>query len=211
VEDGLLASEVAGLGDLTDEDHDAVVGLGPVGEHFDGADRGHRVGAAVGVLAVVEGLERVLEDEDLLAGVGLAEGVGVSEEVGDECILARDEAVLELEAFRDHLDLVERLLTGVVEADVSGLGDGVRELEKHRGLASARGTGEHHDRGGDEAFATESVVEPVEAGLLAVAESIRDLDVVDVGTALEALDSDVEVHLAHVWYIPWLVVSGCCR
>ena len=208
VEDGLFAGEVARLGDLADEDDDAVVGLGPVREHFDRADRGHRVGAAVGVLAVVEGLERVLEDEDLLAGVGLAELVGVSEEVFDERVLSCDEAVLEVEALRDHLHLVERLLTGVVEADVACLGDGVRELEHHRGLACAGGAGEHHDRGGDEAFAAESVVEPVEAGALAGAESVRDRDLVDVGSALKTLDADVEVHLAHVVFST-VPVGGC--
>jgi len=91
VEDGLFACEVAGLGDLADEGDDAVVGLGPVGEHLGGADGSHRVGAVL-PLAVVEGLERVLEDEDLLLGVRRAEVVGVLEEVWDEGVLADDEA-----------------------------------------------------------------------------------------------------------------------
>ncbi len=197
MEDGLFACEVSGLGDLADEGDDAVVGLRPVGEHLGDADGSHRVGAVL-PLAVVEGLERVLEDEDLLVGVSLAEHVGVFEEVGDHRVLADDEAVLEAEAFGDHLDLVERLLARVVEAGVARLGDGIGHLQHEGGLAGAGGAGEHHDRRGDEAFAADGVVEPLEAHLLAVAEGLGHLDVSDVGAALETLDADVEVHLAHV-------------
>jgi len=80
---------------------------------------------------------------------------------------------------------------------VAGLGDGVGELEEEGGLACAGGTGEHHDRGGDEAFAADGVVEPLDAHLLAIAEGGRDRDVRDVGAALETLDADIQVHLAH--------------
>ena len=193
VEDGLLAGEVATLGDLADEHDDAIGGLGPVGEHLGGADRRHGV-CTVRVLAVVQGLQAVLEDEDLLAGVGLSDVVCVGEEVGDQGVLADDEAVAELEPLRHHLHLVEALLAGVVEADVAAAGDGVRQLEEHRCLPRAGGAGEHHHRGGDEACAADRRVEEVHTGLLAVAEGLGDLDVRDRGAALEVLDSNVEVH-----------------
>lgn len=197
MEDAVLALEFAILVDLADEDDDAVGGLRPVGQHLGAAHRGDRVGR-LAPLAVVEGLQGVLEDEDLLAGVGLAEGVRMGEELRDERVLADVEAFAEVEALRHHLHLVEGLLTGVVEADVPRLGDGVGQLQEHRRLAGAGGAGEHHDGGGHEAVATEGVVEPGDADLLAVAELLRDLDVVDVGATLEALDADVEVHLRHV-------------
>ena len=208
VEDSLLPCEVAVLGDLADEGDDAVSRLGPVGEHFGAADGGVAVGVAVAVLAVVQGLERVLEDEHLLAGVGLAQVVGVGEKVLGHDVLACDEAVLEAESFGDHLDLEERLFARVVEADVACAGDGVGELEEHRGLASAGGAGEHHDRRGDEAFATDGVVEPVDARLLTVAQRVGDLDVGNVRAALETLETDVEVHLAHVCTVSLYLCLG---
>ncbi len=197
MEDGLLARELTGLGHLADEDHHAVVGLGPVGQHLDAAHCRHGV-CAILPLAIVQRLERVLEHEDLLAGVGLAELIGVAEEVLDSHVLTDHEAVAEVEPLGHHLHLVERLLTRVVEADVTGARDGVGELEEHRGLPSAGRAGEHHDRGGDHALAADGVVEPLDAHLLAVTEGRRHLDVEDVGALLQTLDADVEVHLAHV-------------
>ena len=135
-----------------------------------------------------------MEDEDLLALVLLADLVRVLEEVGNEGVLADDEAVFEFEAVCDHLDLVEGFLAGVVEADVAALGDGVGELEEHGGFACAWGTCEHHDAGGDEAFAAEGVVEELEACLLAGPQGVGDGEFVDVGAALEVLDADAEVH-----------------
>jgi len=197
MEDGLLAGEVAALGHLTDEADDAVGGLGPVGQHLRGADRCHGVGCTV-PLAVVQRLKGVLQDEDLLALVGLADGIGVTEEVLDQGVLTDDEAVAKLEALGNHLDLVERLLARVVEADMPGARDGVGQLEEHRRLAGTRRTGQHHDRGGHHALATDGVVEPLDADLLAVAKGLGHLDVVDVGALLQTLDADGEVHLAHV-------------
>jgi len=55
--DLLLAGEVAALGDLADDEGDAVRLLAPVGDHLDGADLSHRVRVAVLVLAVVQRLE----------------------------------------------------------------------------------------------------------------------------------------------------------
>ena len=203
VEDRVLAGKHSrpaerALGDLSDEGDDAVGGLGPVGEHLDAADGRHRVGGAA-VLAVVQRLERVLEDEDLLPRVRRAEPVGVLEEVLDEGVLTDHEAVAEPEAFRHHLHLVERFLARVVEADVTGTRDGVGQLEEHRGLAGTGRAGEHHHRGGNHALTADGVVEPLNAHLLAGAKDLGDLDLVDVRAALEALDADGEVHhLAHV-------------
>ena len=200
--DAVLALEFTVLSDLTDEDDDAVVLLRPVGESLGAAEGRHRVGAAAfhGDV-VVEGLERVLEDEDLLVGVRLAKDLRVLQEAGDRGVLTDHEALTEAEAFHHHLHLEERFLAGVVEADVTRLGDGVGQLEEHRGLASARGAGEHHHRGGDEAFTAESVVEPRDADLAAGAERLGDLDIVDGGAVLEAFDTDVEVHLRHVVFL----------
>ena len=200
--DAVLALELTVLGDLTDEDDDAVVLLGPVGESLGAAEGRHRVGtAAFHSDVVVEGLERVLEDEDLLVGVGLAKHLRVLQEASDRGVLTDHEALTKSEAFHHHLHLEERLLTGVVEADVTSLGDAVRQLEEHRGLASAGSTSEHHHRRGDEAFATERVVKPGDADLAASAESPGDLDIVDGGTVLETANSDVEVHLRHVVFL----------
>ena len=182
---------------MADEDDDAVVGLSPVSECFHAANSCHRI-STVGPFAVVEGLERVLEDEDLFARVSFAEGFGVIDDVGDEHVLADDEAVGEAEAFGHHFDLVEGFFAGVVEADVACLRDGVSELEEHRGFARAWRAREHHDRGGDEAFAAEGIVEECDAGFLAIAERFRDLDITEDGAAFKVFDTDGEIHFAHV-------------
>ena len=197
MEDGLLTGEVATLGHLADEADDAVGGLGPVRQHFRGANRGHGVGCAV-PLAIVQRLKRILEDEDLLTLVGLLDGIGVLQEVRHQRVLADHEAVLQLETLGHHLDLVEAFLSRVVQADVAGTGDAVGQLEEHRSLTGTRRTGQHHDAGGNHALAADGVVEPLDADLLAIAKGLGHLDLVDVGTALEALDADGEVHLAHV-------------
>ena len=195
--DLLLAGEVAALGDLTDDEGDAVGLLAPVGDHLDGADLGHRVGVTVLVLAVVERLQRVEEEEDLLLGVGLPQLVGVSEDVLDQRVLAGDEAVLHAEPLGDLADLEERFLAGVEEADVSLSRDGISELEAHGGLACAGGAGEHHGRGGRHAFSADGLVEPLETGLHRAFQLGRDLEVEDVGAALPRLHRNVEVHVCH--------------
>ena len=197
MKDAVLAGEVSTLGDLTDEDDATVRLLGPVRKDLGTTERGHGVGV-VAVLAVVQGLKRVLEDEDLLAGVGLAKAVGVSDEVGHFCVLTDDESVAETESVDNHFDLVKRFLAGVVEADVTSSRDGIGQLKEEGGLASTRRAGEHHDRGGNKALTTEGVIEPGDANLLAVAELLRYSNFVDVGAVLETFDPDVEVHLRHV-------------
>ena len=71
------------------------------------------------VLAVVQRLERVEDEEDLLAGMSLAKRVGVGEDVFDHVVLPGDEAVLHVESTSDLADLEERFLAGVEEADVT--------------------------------------------------------------------------------------------
>lgn len=197
MEDCIFASEFACLRDLADEDDDAVVGLGPVGECFHAADSCHGI-STVGPFAVVEGLERVLEDEDLFVRVSFAEGVSVFDEVSYQHVLADDEAVGEAEAFGYHFDLVEGFFAGVVEADVACLRDRVSELEEHRRFACTGRAREHHDRGRNEAFAAEGIVEEFDAGFLAIAERFRDLDITKDGAAFKVLDTDGEIHFAHV-------------
>ena len=221
--DRLLPGEVAGLGDLADDEGDAVGLLAPVGDHLDGADLGHRVGAAVLVLPVVQGLERVDDEEDLLLGVRLAEAVGVGEELGDEDVLSGDEAVLHAEALRDLADLEERLLTRVEEADVALGRDGVGELEAHGGLTGAGRTGEHHRGGGRHALAADGLIEPLETGLHRALELGRNLEVEDVGAALPGLETDVQVHVRHllvpcwgcltflIYHVPVELCTGSCR
>lgn len=70
-------------------------------------------------------------------------------------------------------------------------------MEHERSFACAWRACEHHDRGWNHTFTADGVVDEFEADLLAVAEGVRDLDVRDVGAALETLDADVEVHFAH--------------
>ena len=206
--DLLLAGEVAALGDLADDECDAVGLLAPVGDHLDGADLGHRVGVTVLVLAVVQGLQRVEDEEDLLLGVGLAERVGVVEDVLDEGILAGDEAVFHVEPLGDLADLEERFLAGVEEADVAGCHDRLRELEAHGRLTGAGGTGEHHGRGWGHAFSADGFVEPLETGLHRALELGRYLEVEDVGAALPGLETDVEVHVRHILFSSLLVGVG---
>ena len=142
--DLLFACEVAAFGDLADDERDAVGFLAPVGDHLNGANLGHGVGVAVLVLAVVQRLERVEDDEDLFVGVSLAKGVCMGEDVLYHVVLSCDEAVFHVEAFGDLADLEERFLAGVEEAEVAGRHDRFRELEAHGGLACAGGAGEHH-------------------------------------------------------------------
>jgi len=195
--DLLLAGEVAALGDLADDEGDAVRLLAPVGNHLDGADLSHRVRVAVLILAVVQRLERVEDEEDLLLGVSLVEAVRVSEDVIDQGVLACDEAVLHVETLRDLADLEERFLAGIEEAKVAGGHDRLSELEAHGGLTCARGAGEHHGRGRCHALSADGIIEPLETGLHRPLELGRDLEVEDVGAALPGLETDVQVHVRH--------------
>ena len=111
--DRLLAGEVSALGDLADDEGYAVGFLTPVGDHLDGADLRHGVGVTVLVFAVVQRLERVEDEEDLLAWMSLAKRVSVGEDVFDHVVLSCDEAVLHIEAPGNLADLKERFLTGV--------------------------------------------------------------------------------------------------
>ena len=195
--DLLFAGELTALGDLADDDGHAERFLAPVGDHLRGANLAHRVGEAVLVLAVVQRLERIDDDEDLLTRVLLAQLVAVLEDVRDECVLAGDEAVLHLKALGHLANLEERLLAGVEEADVTGCGDGIRELEAERRLTGAGGTGEEEGRGRRHALTTHGVVEELDAGANRALELGGDLEVEDVGAVLPGLEADVHLHLRH--------------
>jgi len=195
--DLLLAGELATLGDLADDDGHTERLLAPVGDHLRGANLAHRVGEAVLVLAVVQRLERINDDEDLLTGVLLAQLIAVFEDVRDESVLAGDEAVLHLEAFGHLTNLEERLLAGVEEADVAGASDGIRELKAERRLAGAGGTGEEEGRGRRHALTTHGIVEELDAGANRALELGGDLEVEDVGAVLPGLEADVHLHLRH--------------
>ena len=81
--DTILALELTVLGDLTDEDHHAVILLRPVGECLCAAEGRHRIGtASFDSNIVVEGLKRIMKDEELLIWVGLAEHLSMGEECG---------------------------------------------------------------------------------------------------------------------------------
>ncbi len=195
--DLLLAGELATLGDLADDDGHAERLLAPVGDHLSGANLAHRVGEAVLILAVVQRLERIDDDEDLLTGVLLTQLVAVLEDVRDERVLAGDEAVLHLEALGHLANLEERLLAGVEEADVACAGDGVRELEAESRLTGAGGTGEEEGRGRRHALTTHGIVEELDAGANRALELGGDLEVEDVGAVLPGLEADVHLHLRH--------------
>ena len=107
------------LGDLADDECDAVGFLAPVGDHLNGANLCHGVGVAVFVFAVVQRLERVEDDEDLFAWMSLAKRVSVGEDVLYHVVLSCDEAVFHVESFGDLADLEERFLTGVEEAEIA--------------------------------------------------------------------------------------------
>ena len=194
----LFAREVTGLGDLADDDCDAEVFFTPVGYELDDADLRHGVGGAVGVLAVVQRLEGVEDEEDLLRLVLLAKRIGMLQDAGDEGVLAGDEAVLHADALGDLANLEEGFFPGVEEADVAGLGDGVGELEAHGGFACTGGAGEEHRRGGRHAIAAESIVEERDTGLDGLLQFLGNIQVEDVGAALPGLQTDIELHLRHV-------------
>ena len=184
---------------MTDEDHHTVVFLRPIGKDLCAAEWRHRVGTAAGDSnVVVEGLKRVLKDKELLVWVGLAQHLRVVDEVCDHRVLTNIEALMQTKAFHHHLHLEERLLTGVVKADVAGFGDAVGNLEEHCGLAGAGGTGKHHHRGGNDAITAERVVEPRDVDLLAVTKLLRDLELVDICALLETFNTHIQVHFRHV-------------
>lgn len=205
MEDAVLAGELAVLVHLADETHHTVGALRPVGQHFDRSERGRTIGA-VGVLAIVQGLKRILENEDLLALVGLADVVRVLQQIRNHDVLAADETVLQLETLGDHAHLVERLLTGVVETDVTGLRDRVRDLQQHRGLAGSRRTGQHHHRGGRETLTSHRVIEEAHPGGHPLLECLGHIDLENVRVRLETLDANRKIHRCHDCIS---LVSGC--
>lgn len=199
----LLAGEVAGLGDLTDDDGDAEVFFAPVGYEFDDADLRHGVGGAVGVLTVVQRLEGVEDEENLLRLVLLAKRIGVLQDIGDQRILTGDEAVLHTDAFGYLANLEEGFFAGVEETDVTGFRDGVCDLEAHGGFACAGGAGEQHRGGGRHAVAAECVIEERDAGFDGLFQFLGHVQVEDVGTTLPGLETDVELHLRHLNLVGW--------
>ena len=186
--DGVLPGEVAALCALTDEDHDAVGALGPVGEHLRAPHGARGVGDAVLVEPIIEGLQRIVKDEHLLLRVELLELVGVGQEVLHHSVVRNVEAVLEAEPLAAHLDLVEVLLTGVVEADVPCTHDGIGHLPEHRALARSRHAGEHVDAGGHEPLTTEGLIDPTDPTLVPLTKLCGHRDVVDAGCVSQALD-----------------------
>lgn len=205
MKDAVLTGELAVLVHLTDEVHDPVGPLRPISEHFDRAQGGRTV-RAVRILTVIEGLKRILEEEDLLALVRLHDVVSVVEQVRDHDVLATDETRRELQALGHHANLVERFLTGVEQADVARLGDCVRQLQKHRGLTGTGSSRGHHDRGGRETRTTHRLIEPTNTGRDALLQCVRDVDVQDVRVRLETLDADRKIHRCHVIISPWCPV-----
>ena len=212
--DPVFAGELATLVDLTDEGHDAEptvdLLLRPVRQLFRASKRGSRVDRAVLILPVVQRLERVLEDEHLALGVLGTDLVGVLEEVLELVVLTDDETVLELEALRDHLDLVVALLARVQERNVTGGSEGVRDLEHQGRLTSTRLASDHHRRGRRETLTTESIVDPVDSGRVLDSKLGRDVDVEDVGTALEVLVTDVQVHVVTLQALGEGLVQPAC-
>jgi len=107
------SSHLAGLVDLADDDRVAVVLLAVIGDEGQGALSRLAVGVTVAILAIVHALEAINNEEEGLAGIGLADLVAVGEERRDVVLLAGDEALLELQSFNNQLDLEEGFLSSI--------------------------------------------------------------------------------------------------
>ncbi len=135
-------SHLSGLVNLSDDDSVAVVLLTVVSDHGQSTFSRLAVGVTIGVLTIVEALKAIDDEEEGLLRVSLAKLVSVSQQRGDVVFLATDEAVPELKAFTDQLDLEEAFLSSVEEAYRARLGELVSQGEHHGGLTRPRLTGE---------------------------------------------------------------------
>lgn len=186
-------SHLTRLVDLADDDSIAVVLLAVVCNHGQSTFSRLAVGVTIGVLTIVQTLEAIDDEEEGLLRVSLAKLVSVSQKRGDVVFLATDEAVTELEAFTDQLDLEEAFLSSVEEAYRARLGELVSQGEHHGGLTRPRLTGEEGHRRRSKAFTTQSRVDVPEAGFMLVPELLRDLEVEDVSAKSDVV-SNVELH-----------------
>ena len=196
--DGVLPGEASVLVDLADEHADAVGPLRPTGEELGHVLRGTRRDRTVLVVTIVQGLERVLQEEHLLLGIRLHDVVCPGEQVLDHGLLTDEEPVLELQSLTGHGDLVGRLLTGVHDADVTRTGDGVGHLANQGRLAGTRSAGDHRHRAGHAALAAESVFHPADADLVTLTELRGNVHLEDVRALLDALGLHCEIHRCHV-------------
>ena len=98
---------------LSDDNSVDHVFLAVISDHFQRADRSLRSPTAILVLPVIHRLQRVDNEEEGLTRIPGSDRITLLEQGGNVSLTADHEAVMEMEAFSNHLDLVEALLAGV--------------------------------------------------------------------------------------------------
>ena len=137
----LRAGHLAALVHLSDDDGVAEVLLAVLSDGLQGASGRAavdvRAAVLAGVLAIVHALEAVDDEEEglILVAALVPDLVTLREEGGHVGLAAGVEAVVELQALSDQLDLEEALLGRVEQGQAALLRDAVGDLEHHGGLA----------------------------------------------------------------------------
>jgi len=196
--DGILASELATLRDLSDTDQDGidpvVTALAKVNELFSHSNRGLSIRVTWTVLPVVLCLKTVHDQEKILARLTVHHVFRVSDRVGSHFVLSRHKTRLQLQPLSGHLDLVQALFTSVKENSITVFGEDISQLEGCRGLSSARSACEQNGLTRDNTLLTERIVDPVDLGEQPPTHVFRDLDFEDIRTLRDAFNFDVQVH-----------------
>ena len=183
------ASHTTGLGHLTNHDHVDEVLLSVVGEVLKRTFRGSR-GDATGLeVPVVQGLERVHDQEEGLARIlgASTQLVALLDQLLDIGLLTSRETATEAKPLDGHLELIEALLCSIEEDQRTAVSQLVRQLQHHGGLTGPWGPAEEGDSGRGKALAAESVIEEDQPTAVALAQVIGHLDVEDVGSDFDSV------------------------
>ena len=199
-------SHLAGLVDLADDDRVAVMLLAVISDEGQGPLSRLAVGVTVLVEPVVHALEAVNDQEEGLPGIGLAKLGSILQQCGNVSLLASDEALAELQAFDNQLDLEEGFLSSVEQCHPTGAGDGICQGQHHGSLTRARGTRKEGYRSRREALPTQGAVDVIEAGLVLVAKLLGNLDIEDVDSDFDIVSAYVKFHLA--FSLVWSFAGG---
>ena len=193
----LCAGHFATLVDLADDHRVDVVLLAVVSDEGQRALRAPGVNLPVVVVSVVHALERVHDEEEGLLAVlpRRAKLIALLEKSGDVGLLSNREAAAQPKTLSDELDLEKRLLSSVEHHQPTLLGEPIGQVEHHGRLTRAGGTGEQDDLRGRETLTAQGAVDVLDATLNLVSESVRNLDVQDVGSEGDVVVAHIELHV----------------
>jgi len=202
--EGVATGELTGLANLSDDNSTAVVLLTVICNHSQCPTSRLGIDVAVGILAVIEGLKTINNQEErlvLVASLG-TEGITVLQQCRNMTFLSGDEAVAKAQTLCNELDLVEALLRGVENRDGTVGREAVCELEHHGCLSRAWRSCEERHRAWGESLSTQSTIDIIYTAAEFITQLLRYLYLEDVGAKRDIIGLNFKLHC---WLLPFVV------